>query len=143
MTTRARARRTLAAALIVLLPVAAFGSAGAARAQSRRTTTTTTTTTEPTTVAVAPGETAPNGGPLLVPGDVASSDALPDETSNDNTGTVVALVISGLLVVALLLALLTYWFWRNTRPSKMGENQTETDSAPDPTATDEKVEPHG
>jgi hypothetical protein len=29
---------------------------------------------------------------------------------------VVALVISGLLVVALLLALLTYWFWRNTRP---------------------------
>jgi hypothetical protein len=27
-------------------------------------------------------------------------------------------VISGLLVVALLLALLTYWFWRNTRPAR-------------------------
>ena len=33
----------------------------------------------------------------------------------------VALVISGLLVVALLLALLTYWFWRNTRPASPGE----------------------
>jgi len=68
------------------------------------------------TTVVAPGDTAPNGGPLLVPGEptVASSPAA--EGNSDNTGTVVALVISGLLVVALLLALLTYWFWRNTRP---------------------------
>jgi len=136
MTTRARARRTLAAALIVLLPVAALGWAGAAGAQTRRTTTTTTSTTEPTTVTVAPGETAPNGGPLLVPGDVSSSDALPNETSNDNTGTVVALVISGLLVVALLLALLTYWFWRNTRPTKLESSNSESDSAPEPAATE-------
>jgi hypothetical protein len=136
MTTRARARRTLAAALIVLLPVAALGSAGAARAQTRRTTTTTTTTTtEPTTVAVAPGETAPNGGPLLVPGDVSSSEGLADETSNDNTGTVVALVISGLLVVALLLALLTYWFWRNTRPTKLEASKSESDPTPEAATT--------
>jgi hypothetical protein len=122
--------------MIVLLPAATLGSAGAARAQTRRTTTTTTTTTEPTTVTVAPGETAPNGGPLLVPGDVSSSDELPNETSNDNTGTVVALVISGLLVVALLLALLTYWFWRNTRPTKLESSTTESDSAPAPAATE-------
>src|SRR3954471_16947753 len=98
MTTRVRARRTLAAALIVVLPVAAYTSTGAADAQTRRSTTTTTTTTEPTTVAVAPGETAPNGGPLLVPGDVSSSEGPSDATSDDNTGTVVALVIAGLLV---------------------------------------------
>ena len=132
MTTRARARRTLAVALIVLLPVAAMGSAGAARAQTRRsTTTTTTTTTEPTSVEVAPGDTAPDGGPLLVPGDVSSSEAPLDSTSDDNTGTVVALVISGLLVVALLLALLTYWFWRNTRPTKLDDRKTESESAPE------------
>jgi len=117
VTTRARARRTLATALVVVLSVAAFDSAWPAGAQTRRTTTTTTTTT--TTIPVAPGETAPNGGPLLVPGDVGSE--APAEVSNDdNTGTVVALVISGLLLVALLLALLTYWFWRNTRPTKLG-----------------------
>jgi heme A synthase len=117
VTTRARALRTLATALIVLLSVAALDSAWPADAQTRRTTTTTTTTT--TTIPVAPGETAPNGGPLLVPGDVAS-DAPGAAASDDNTGTVVALVITGLLVVALLLALLTYWFWRNTRPTKLG-----------------------
>ena len=127
MTTRARARWTLATALIVLLSVAALDSAWPAHAQSRRTTTTTTTTEAPS-VAVAPGETAPNGGPLLVPGDV-SSDAPADSTTSDNTGTVVALVISGLLVVALLLALLTYWFWRNTRPSRLGETNPEPAAA--------------
>jgi hypothetical protein len=78
----------------------------------------TSTTTAPDTSAVAPGDTAPNGGPLLVPGETDTASSSADDTSNsDNTGTVVALVISGLLVVALLLALLTYWFWRNTRPS--------------------------
>ena len=121
MTTRARALRTLATAVIVVLSLAALDSAWPADAQTRRTTTTTTTTTS-TTIPVAPGETAPNGGPLLVPGDVAS-DVPGDTASNDNTGTVVALVISGLLVVALLLALLTYWFWRNTRPTKLGETE--------------------
>lgn len=130
MTTRARTRRTLVAALVVLVPLVALGRT--ATAQTRRTTTT-TTTTEATSVPVAPGETAPNGGPLLVPGDVASAAPI-DSTSNDNTGTVVALVISGLLVVALLLALLTYWFWRNTRPAKLDE--TPPDSAPEPAATE-------
>lgn len=103
----------------------------------RRSTLSTTVTstapaTEPSTVAstaapaaapfvapVAPGGTAPNGGPLLVPGasDPPASTAA-DVAHTDNTGTIVALVIAGLLVVALLLGLLTYWFWRNTRPRK-------------------------
>jgi len=69
---------------------------------------------------VAPGNTAPNGGPLLVPGasDAPASTAA-DVAHNDNTGTIVALVIAGLLLVALLLGLLTYWFWRNTRPREV------------------------
>ena len=126
MTTRAGARRTLATALIVLLSLTALESAWPAHAQTRRTTT--TTTTEATSIPVAPGETAPNGGPLLVPGNV-SRDAPAESTSDDNTGTVVALVISGLLVVALLLALLTYWFWRNTRPTKLGDTKAEPEPA--------------
>jgi hypothetical protein len=90
-----------------------------ASAQSKRTTTTTSTTAPETSLPIAPGETAPNGGPLLVPGEPETASSSADDTSNsDNTGTVVALVISGLLVVALLLALLTYWFWRNTRPAR-------------------------
>ena len=124
MTHRARARRTLATAFVVLLAVVALDSAWPAHAQTKKKTTTTTTTTVAATIPVAPGETAPNGGPLLVPGDV-STDAAADTTSSDNTGTVVALVISGLLVVALLLALLTYWFWRNTRPTRLGNTQAE------------------
>jgi hypothetical protein len=93
----------------------------AAHAQTKKKTT--TTTVPETTVAIAPGETAPNGGPLLVPGafDLSTSSAA-DASNTDNTGTVVALVISGLLVVALLLALLTYWFWRNTRPVRLMES---------------------
>jgi hypothetical protein len=43
-------------------------------------------------------------------------------------------VISGLLVVALLLALLTYWFWRNTRPTKLESNSSESDVTPEPPA---------
>ena len=108
MTQRHRARQVL------VLAVLALGSLflvhpKPARAQSD---------TVPDTSAVAPGDTAPDGGPLLVPGEPdTSSSAADDEANSDNTGTVVALVISGLLVVALLLGLLTYWFWRNTRPA--------------------------
>jgi hypothetical protein len=78
-----------------------------------------TSTTTPTDETVTIPDTTLDGGPLLVPGDVdpTASSAAAGDTNNDNTGTVVALVISGLLVVALLLALLTYWFWRNTRPA--------------------------
>ena len=132
MTTRARARRTLAAGLIVLLSLAAVGSVWPADAQTRKTTTTTTTETS---IPVAPGETAPNGGPLLVAGDVASDAPDDTTTSDDSTGTVVALVISGLLVVALLLALLTYWFWRNTRPTKLGDTKPE-ETEPEPAAAE-------
>jgi hypothetical protein len=121
VTDRIDARRTLVAAFVVLMMSMVATSWWPALAQSKKTTTT-TTTEAPVTVPVAPGETAPNGGPLLVPGDanVASSSAV-DTTNSDNTGTVVALVISGLLLVALMLALLTYWFWRNTRPGSPGE----------------------
>jgi hypothetical protein len=79
----------------------------------------TTTTTEPTIPTSEPsGETASEGGPLLVPGASDAPATKADEVKNDdNTGTVVALVITGLLVVALLLGLLTYWYWRNTRPT--------------------------
>jgi hypothetical protein len=125
----------VAAIALVLLALARSPGAGAApqaesqttRTTARRATSTTTTTTAPTTTteasittAVPPGGTAPNGGPLLVPGasDAPASKAN-DVKNNDNTGTIVALVISGLLLVALLLGVLTYWFWRNTRPEKV------------------------
>jgi hypothetical protein len=85
------------------------------------------TDTVPETTAVAPGDTAPDGGPLLVPGEPDTASSVADDTENaDDTGTVVALVISGLLVVALLLALLTYWYWRNTRPTNPMSPATES-----------------
>jgi hypothetical protein len=68
---------------------------------------------------VAPGGTAPNGGPLLVPGATNAPPSTADVGNKDKTGTIVALVIAGLLLVALLLGLLTYWFWRNTRPTRV------------------------
>ncbi len=128
---------SVAAIALVLLAVVRSPGANAApradlqtrttRTSLRRATSTTTTTTAPTTTtgapvttAVPPGGTAPNGGPLLVPGasDAPASQA-GDVKNSDNTGTIVALVISGLLLVAVLLAVLTYWFWRNTRPEKV------------------------
>lgn len=133
VTDRHRARRTLVLAAIVLgsLFVVQPWPAGA---QSKKTTTTTTTSTVPeTSASIAPGETAPNGGPLLVPGEADSASSAAADTSNsDNTGTVVALVISGLLVVALLLGLLTYWFWRNTRPTKAARPAPEVPAGPAP-----------
>jgi hypothetical protein len=48
---------------------------------------------------------------------VAQSPEEVAEEDEDNTGTIVALVISGLGAVALILALLTYRYWRNTRPA--------------------------
>jgi hypothetical protein len=97
-----------------------------------------------TTVRPAPTTAAPTGGqgaaaasttaptptsnPLIVPGPGGSADGAPGSTvpgdstatakakNEDRTGTVVGLVIAGLLVVAILLSLLTYRFWRNTRP---------------------------
>jgi hypothetical protein len=85
--------------------------------------------TSPATEVTAPGTGEPvttGSIPLLVPGPTevggvpvttaAPAPAAPVNNS-DNTGTVVALVIAGLVLVALLLALLTYWYWRNTRPA--------------------------
>ena len=81
-------------------------------------TTTTPTTTTPSLL--VPG-TAPDAG---AGGTVGSTKKISD-TSSDRTGTVVAIVITGLLLVALLFALVTWRFWRNTRP------------APDPEPVDE------
>ena len=119
VTDRHRVRQILVVVAFVLSSLV-FTSPWPAHAQTK------TSDTEPATTAVVPpGETAPDGGPLLVPGEeTASSSVAGDAANADNTGTVVALVISGLLLVALLLALLTYWFWRNTRPMKA------TDRAP-------------
>jgi hypothetical protein len=108
-----------ATAVIVLsvLPGVLLGAPPAAAVPASRAGTTVPSTSEATT-AVAPGDTAANGGPLLVPGDTTPvTDVASDQANSDSAGTVVALVISGLLVVALLLGLLTYWFWRNTRPA--------------------------
>jgi hypothetical protein len=97
VTDRQRARRTLILAAAILLGSLFVVHPWPADAQSKKTTT--TTTVPETTVPIAPGETAPNGGPLLVPGEVDTASSSAADTSNsDNTGTVVALVISGLLV---------------------------------------------
>jgi hypothetical protein len=124
------------AALVLVLsalvrPPGANAEATAPTQTTRRATSTTTSTTAPTTsepaftTSVPPGSTAPNGGPLLVPGasDAPASTAA-DVKNKDRTGTIVALVITGLLVVALLLGLLTYWFWRNTRPVKVAVDES-------------------
>jgi hypothetical protein len=129
-------------ALAVLRPIGAGASVQAPTQTTRKGTTkssaapSTTPTTDVTiTTPVAPGQTAPNGGPLLVPGASDAPASKADEVkNNDNTGTVVALVISGLLVVALLLGLLTYWFWRNTRPAKVPQEPDPPKTAKEPSA---------
>jgi cobalamin biosynthesis Mg chelatase CobN len=86
--------------------------ATATTAGSKATATTaapTTTTTTPSLLVPGPAVTAP--GPTTVNGQKVAA-----VSNEDKTGTVVALVITGLLVVALLLSLLTWRFWRNTRP---------------------------
>lgn len=40
----------------------------------------------------------------------------------DETGRTVTLIIIGLLVVAVLLAALTYWYWRHTDPRNRGRS---------------------
>jgi hypothetical protein len=78
---------------------------------------------------LVPGPTDLQGAPVTT---AAPPEAKPASTS-DNTGTVVALVIAGLLLVALLLALLTYWYWRNTRPNPKWADEkapAESDRAP-------------
>jgi len=47
----------------------------------------------------------------------------------------VALVIAGLLVVAILLALLTYGFWRNTRPLVVHPEEAVPEPGPEPAPT--------
>lgn len=88
-----------------------------AKRSTKTTTTRSTTTTEPATTTtnkyvspgVNPGDTIPGVG---VPADTIAAPA----ANQDKTGMIVALVVAGLLVIALLLSLLTWRFWRNTRP---------------------------
>jgi hypothetical protein len=116
----------------------------ATSAAPRATAATTATSAQTAASTTVPGaEPAATGSvPLLVPGptDIQGAPvttAAPPEpkpvSNTDNTGTVVALVIAGLLLVALLLALLTYWYWRNTRPNPKWADEkapTEDDKAP-------------
>lgn|GEM_PF-2636046 len=125
----------IAGALCVLGPGAT--PAGAAAAIGRQTTKSTSSTASGATsdsgssdvtitTAVAPGGTAPNGGPLLVPGaSDAPASAAAGTSDRDRTGTVVAFVVAGLLVVALLLGLLTYLYWRATRPVRPATSSDE------------------
>ena len=90
--------------------------------QQEQTATTQSRSTTPATQAPTPTTAAPS---LLVPGPDPGSvtaatpvDGKKAGVSNeDNTGTVVGLVIGALLLVALIIGLLTYRFWRNTRPA--------------------------
>jgi len=51
--------------------------------------------------------------PVAIPGQTRTIGTVKPE---DKTGAIVALVIAVLVVVALVLGLLTFRFWRNTRP---------------------------
>jgi cobalamin biosynthesis Mg chelatase CobN len=92
---------------------------------ARRTTTTTARRTNTTAGSTTVSITSTSND-LLVPGptNAQTGQAVPSSTivtrtavkDSDNAGTVVALVISALLVVALLLAVLTWRYWRNTKP---------------------------
>ncbi len=88
----------------------------------------TTTTAQPVPTTEAPPSTLND---LLVPGPIDAATGEPVTTTTavpiaavqdeDNTGTIVALVISGLLVIALLIALLTWRYWRDTRPKVVAQ----------------------
>jgi cobalamin biosynthesis Mg chelatase CobN len=98
-----------------------------------RTTTTTSTTLDDgdATTTVPPSSTT--SLPALLeegpPTDVAGPVQAPTTTSTtvapgdagddgDETGRQVFLVVTGLLVLAVVFGLLTYWYWRRTRPAK-------------------------
>jgi cobalamin biosynthesis Mg chelatase CobN len=112
----------------------------------------TTTTVRPTATTAAPPRTSQpattttTSPSLLVPGSAPDANgaggrsvtgARASTTSEDRTGMVVAIVITGLLLVALLFSLITWRFWRNTRPVPAAEPTDE------PTAEHEPVGAHG
>lgn len=91
--------------------------------QQQQTATTLSRSTAPVTQPPTPTTAAPS---LLVPGpdpgSVTAATTVDGQkagavSNEDNTGTVVGLVIGALLLVALIVGLLTYRFWRNTRPA--------------------------
>ena len=52
-----------------------------------------------------------------------------DEGGDDDTGRQVFLIVTGLLVLAVVFALMTYWYWRRTRPVKPKATAKETAKA--------------
>lgn len=71
----------------------------------------------------------------------------------DNTGQTIRLIIMGLLVVALLLAMLTVWYWRHTDPRRLvrdpvaemsqGTREAESGHATPVAAVDPRLRPSG
>jgi hypothetical protein len=111
------------AAALTLGAVVSGGLARGVAAAPRQEDTTTTGST-PTLLVPGPGAETGVGGQEGSGGQTGSTTTLvaqsPEEVveeDEDNTGTIVALVISGLGAVALILALLTFRYWRNTRPA--------------------------
>lgn len=80
----------------------------------------TTTTGESTTTTSVP--LLLEEGPPVAPGGVLPVQATSTSVApaagdgNDDTGRLVALVVTALLVLAVVFGLLTYWYWRRTRP---------------------------
>jgi predicted lipid-binding transport protein (Tim44 family) len=61
-------------------------------------------------------------GPLSAVGALAQETST---TSTDDTGRMITLVIGALLGLALLLAVLTFWYWRRTDPRKVARSSAE------------------
>lgn len=79
-----------------------------------------TTTSEPASTTSLPA-LLEEGPPTDVAGPAqatTTTTTVPADTgdSGDETGRQVFLVVTGLLVLAVVFALLTYWYWRRTRP---------------------------
>ena len=47
----------------------------------------------------------------------STTETLAASDESDDTGRTVTLVVTGLVVLGLVFALITYWYWRRTRPA--------------------------
>ena len=76
--------------------------------------------TQPGSDLVVPGESVVSTTETTAPETPGPTDAVTADEDDDPlaTSTLVWLVISGLLVVAAMIGVLTFLFWRNTRPDR-------------------------